>query len=63
MFVDDFRLSRAQNTPRFVVLFLGVVGEKVSSYSILFMFRIHFVQCWRNFLGCSRGVKLKVKCS
>ena len=63
---NDFRLSREQSTPRFLVLFEGV-GENVFLFLKFVMFQIHFAQLWRNFLGCSRDVgifsRVKVGCA
>ena len=63
----DFRLSRVQNTPRFLVLFWRVLVRICLLFSKIFYipnsfcaawekFSCVFSRCWHFFLGCRWGV-------
>ena len=53
---NDFRLSRVQNTPRFLVFFERSGENMSSNFNCFSFFQIRFAQCWKSFLGCYRGV-------
>ena len=50
----DYRGCRTRHD--YWSFYWGCWWEYVLLLLNFFMFQIHFAQCWRNFLGCSRGV-------